>query len=53
LQAGKTLYQLGKKLFLGDPAQAALRGRQRCPPVKLRVGAVLLGFFINTLSMIP
>jgi hypothetical protein len=43
------LYQLGEELFLGEPAQAARRGQQRHPPVKPRVGAVLPGFFINTL----
>jgi hypothetical protein len=42
------LSQLGKELFLGKPAQAACQWQQRCPPVKPHVGAVLLGFFINT-----
>jgi hypothetical protein len=42
-----TFYQLGKELFLGKPAQAALLGQKLCPPVKPCVGAVLPVFFIN------
>ncbi|PLW20730.1 hypothetical protein PCASD_01675 [Puccinia coronata f. sp. avenae] len=35
-RAGTTLSQLGKELFLGEPAQAARRGQRRRPPVKPR-----------------
>jgi hypothetical protein len=38
-------------IFLGKPAQAALRGQRRRRPVEPRVGAVLPGFFINTLEI--
>jgi hypothetical protein len=42
------MYQLGKELFLGKPAQAACRGQRRLPLVKPRAGVVLLGFFFST-----
>jgi hypothetical protein len=46
-QAGTTVYQPGKDLFLGEPAQAAC-----CPPVKPCAGAVLPGDFLLTLKKI-
>jgi hypothetical protein len=50
-RAGATLYQLGEKLFLGEPTQAAPRGQRRRPPVGPRAGAVLPGvFFINAIN---
>jgi hypothetical protein len=48
-RAGTTWSQLGKELFLGEPAEAACQCR---PPVKPHVGAVWLGFLSTPFSKI-